>query len=782
MKFRSYNNEVRIALGLVSSLFNNIAISRFDKNNNVEQTLNVPLVIGSRSRILKELENPNKTLEMPIMSISKEGYTRDPERMHETHSHLMNTATGYTIHEKMRGVPINIRFKLSGIAKYDADIDQMISNFIPFFKPDVYICWKHPKYPTEVLKCPLVWDGNIDYQAPTEYDASEIEKYQFETSFIFKTWFFAGMAEDPDDGPLIKILNSSDNMYFKVGDDGYGMQHLYMVPKIMTLKDYKKNANDGLIDQTQFDTVSYPRVVRPDCDEMLSLYPAMTKFTAATLKITLLDEDKTDPDYDATVWGFTSDSCKFDAIIWHARTDVDLVVDGQNFNYIAESIFEDSDVSLTIQSELSANFDWTIPKSKGPVVSSPVNIKSLNDGIWVVQSESPNNSSLLNIFDDNATTKWSASSIPASIDVKVRRGTVNIKHYAITSSDNINRTPRVWSIEGTTESGNVVRIDRRTCGNWQTNETKYFDLPLEGREFLGYKLIIEECIDPEMSPEIVRFRAWSDFIGVEGGVEARKSDAKFSIIISKPGDDEFSISMEKSIKSYGDRAKIVNNVFGTALYDINEGDVELFDPSADRLSAVFFRPNHYLIFKYKGRKYGLSIGGYIADESAQSITYGDSFPANPADGSLHVMTNIDSNPMYQYEADSKTWFEIGTTYSTKNQKINIMLLTGVGNETTITKGNIASFSCDAYATDYRIQYLSLNIKANEAGKASFKLTSDGVVQNAGIFECDVDTLGQDYKIPFKLEGPTTQLNIQLNSLGTTVQTVTLSEWEVIESL
>src|SRR5574344_1508515 len=166
MKYRSYNREAKIATALILNLFNNVTIGRYTKDKACSKTILVPIVYGTRSRILKELENIEKNLKPPVISIVKEGMSRDSERFHEIYSHQKNTATGHNFYEKMRGIPMNIEFTLAGISIYEDDLDQIVSNFIPFFKPDVFVSWKNPKYPTEELKSQIIWDGQINYQSP----------------------------------------------------------------------------------------------------------------------------------------------------------------------------------------------------------------------------------------------------------------------------------------------------------------------------------------------------------------------------------------------------------------------------------------------------------------------------------------------------------------------------------------------------------------------------------------------------------------------------------------
>ena len=57
MKYRSYNKEIKIANAMLRDIFNGIVIDRRDKHDNVQKEIVVPCVNGTRSRILKSMEN-----------------------------------------------------------------------------------------------------------------------------------------------------------------------------------------------------------------------------------------------------------------------------------------------------------------------------------------------------------------------------------------------------------------------------------------------------------------------------------------------------------------------------------------------------------------------------------------------------------------------------------------------------------------------------------------------------------------------------------------------------
>ena len=72
MQIRNFNNELRSANILFSSLFRNFRVTRSsEQENETVVTINVPCVIADRSRIFKNLEKSGLTL--PLVTVQRTG-------------------------------------------------------------------------------------------------------------------------------------------------------------------------------------------------------------------------------------------------------------------------------------------------------------------------------------------------------------------------------------------------------------------------------------------------------------------------------------------------------------------------------------------------------------------------------------------------------------------------------------------------------------------------------------------------------------------------------------
>ena len=246
-KFRSYNNEIKYSTAQILDFFNDIVIDRRDGQNNVEKLLRVPCVYGNRSRILKSLENKNKTLSVPLIVLSLKRLSKDSSRVNDINRNLtMQYREGDFDPATTRPVPLNLDYELTLVSKFQEDVDEMMTNFIPFANPDFYVVLKHPKLPGVNLKCQVVWSGDIPLTYPEEMDANAAYRCIGTTTFTFKTWVFPGMGEDFKDGPVIHKINFCPRI-FQVGEDGYMLDRWYDVPRWMTFDDYRQNIICGLI-------------------------------------------------------------------------------------------------------------------------------------------------------------------------------------------------------------------------------------------------------------------------------------------------------------------------------------------------------------------------------------------------------------------------------------------------------------------------------------------------------------------------------------------------------
>jgi hypothetical protein len=252
-------------------VFNDIVIDRRDNLGNIQKQIKVPCIYGSRSRILKSLENRSNTLKLPLIAVTITGLTRDESRTHSVNIFKELNVDGHFDIRNMVANPININYEVSIITKYQSDNDQIMSNFIPFFNPDIYVTWPNP-HRNENIKSQVIWEGSINTTYPEDISEGDPWRITSDAGFVFKSWMFPGMGDGgktqyPFGAPLIYHINLCraipdgdllsgyvDGKFVLSGQIDVGsLNAFYDVPTSMEFDDYLDNIEAGYIKAPNFD-------------------------------------------------------------------------------------------------------------------------------------------------------------------------------------------------------------------------------------------------------------------------------------------------------------------------------------------------------------------------------------------------------------------------------------------------------------------------------------------------------------------------------------------------
>lgn len=197
MKKRPFYFEIQNLVAQFMSAFNDIAIKRYDKDRVAdENSIGVGFMYSPKQRVINDLLTASRTIPLPAISISIAGITRDPERVfNKLNGHLINTAKAEDAARQIpQPVPINITINMSIVARYQADIEQIISNFVPYCDPYITVSWKLPTtenttYEREIRTI-IEWNGSLNMQYPVELASNQLARVTCDTSFTIKGWLF----------------------------------------------------------------------------------------------------------------------------------------------------------------------------------------------------------------------------------------------------------------------------------------------------------------------------------------------------------------------------------------------------------------------------------------------------------------------------------------------------------------------------------------------------------------------------------------------------------------
>lgn len=211
MRFETYHFEVKDLLIQFCNAFDSVVIKRFNDQRETVSKINVRYVYSPKQRVLFDLVNKAQNIDLPCIAVSIGGVSRDDSRVFNKLDgfYQNNVAESYFYKTP---VPVNIDVNMSIIAKYQTDVDQILSNFVPYTNPYIIISWKVPTdiqlaYMQEI-RSEVMWNGGISLSYPTEIDGGTKYRVTADTSFTIKGWLFRN-----DNNPVSNVYTVSSNFY-----------------------------------------------------------------------------------------------------------------------------------------------------------------------------------------------------------------------------------------------------------------------------------------------------------------------------------------------------------------------------------------------------------------------------------------------------------------------------------------------------------------------------------------------------------------------------------------
>lgn len=206
MKKQPYHFEVKDLITQFVAAFDDTIISRYDNNRQVVDKVAVRYVYSPKQRVLHDLINKSQHISVPAVAISITSVARDESR-------VFNKIFGsYSAgaHFVPAPVPIDIEIDMSIVTKFQTDMDQILSNFIPYNNPYIIISWKVPADISPHLKeirSEVLWSGNVSLDYPTDLQPTAPYRLTADTSFTIKGWLFPEKTKT--EGPRIFYVDTN---------------------------------------------------------------------------------------------------------------------------------------------------------------------------------------------------------------------------------------------------------------------------------------------------------------------------------------------------------------------------------------------------------------------------------------------------------------------------------------------------------------------------------------------------------------------------------------------
>ena len=219
MKNYTFGFEAQTLLEQFIGAFNDVIIKRYDHTNTLVQPTSgfkVLYVYSPKQRVYNALKNPAPGgMTVPVIAVHIGSVSRDNTRVFNknegfTISHA--NANDNNLKQILQPVPINITVNMTIVTRYQLDLDQIITNFVPYCDPYIIISWKLPNnndsdLPYEI-RSEVLWNGNINIAYPDNLGPTQPFRITADTSFTIKGWFFKKMDE-----PIKKIYTIQSDFF-----------------------------------------------------------------------------------------------------------------------------------------------------------------------------------------------------------------------------------------------------------------------------------------------------------------------------------------------------------------------------------------------------------------------------------------------------------------------------------------------------------------------------------------------------------------------------------------
>ena len=214
MKNYTYNFEIKDLLTQFVAAFDDTVIKRFNRAGAPEQEVEVRYVFAPKQRIMHDVVNKAQNLQLPVVAVNLTSVSYDTDRVFNK-LHNFDNASGVNSASSIRTpTPVNLTVNMSILCRYMQDMEQILSNFVPYADPYIVLAWKEPvsdALDSDVIeiRTEVLWDQTINLNTPTETTYSDKFRIIADTSFTIKGWLFRNQNETSN--PIYFIENNFIN-------------------------------------------------------------------------------------------------------------------------------------------------------------------------------------------------------------------------------------------------------------------------------------------------------------------------------------------------------------------------------------------------------------------------------------------------------------------------------------------------------------------------------------------------------------------------------------------
>lgn len=210
MQDYTYNWEIKDLLTQFLQAFDGAIVKRFDALRVAGSTVGVRYVYSPKQRVLFDLVDKAQHITLPVVAFNITSISRDNNRVFnklEGQYFTDSTDFGKSKHV-LQPVPVNINVNISILTRFQTDMDQILSNFVPYSDPYFIISWTRDGLPNKEIRTEVLWSGQLNLSYPTDLNNNQPARVACDTSFTIKGWLFKSDADNV--GRIFKI---EENFY-----------------------------------------------------------------------------------------------------------------------------------------------------------------------------------------------------------------------------------------------------------------------------------------------------------------------------------------------------------------------------------------------------------------------------------------------------------------------------------------------------------------------------------------------------------------------------------------
>lgn len=215
MTKKTFHWEVKDLVTMFVAAFDNVVIQRFNKDRASQGQVQARYLYSPKQRVIYDLVNKAQNITLPVIAVSISSVNRAVDRVFNKipgfyFPRNANDSLPHQLTTTFVGtpIPVDIGVNMSIMTKFQSDMDQILSNFIPYTNPYIILSWKIPTGFSAAqdyeIRSEVLWNGGISLTYPIDLAAGAKGIITGDTSFTIKGWLFPA-APTSSTGNIIYI-------------------------------------------------------------------------------------------------------------------------------------------------------------------------------------------------------------------------------------------------------------------------------------------------------------------------------------------------------------------------------------------------------------------------------------------------------------------------------------------------------------------------------------------------------------------------------------------------